>query len=103
MTHDTVKKTRRKPQGSKPERPVRSQPLGAAEGEKGNTGSVLVRVTSLRSRLIDPDNLTPKYFIDCCRYCGWIEDDTASHVSVETRQEKVSKEEEATIVEIIQL
>jgi len=98
------KQPQRKAQGSKPIRAVRNELLGVAQGKETDSASILVRVTSFRKRLIDPDNLTPKWFIDCCRYCGWIEDDTAKDVSVETRQEKVlAKEDETTLIEIIEL
>ena len=103
MKNEDDPHTPRKTQGAKSKRTVRNDALGEKKGKGGNAAGVLVRVTSRRTRLIDPDNLTPKYFIDCCRYCGWIADDSASHVRVETSQEKVCKEDEETIIEIIQL
>ena len=65
------------------------EPLGADEREKGDTGRVLVRFVSFRRRLIDPDNLTPKFFCDCLRYGGFIKDDTAEDVEIQTSQIKV--------------
>lgn len=50
---------------------------------------VRVRVTSFRVRLLDPDNLCPKYFIDCLRYANCIRDDRQQDITLEVRQEKV--------------
>lgn len=75
--------------------------LGAAENEKGNTGRVLIRITSFRLRLIDEDNLCEKYIVDCCRYSGLLPDDNPEQTKIEVCQEKVrTKEEERTLVQI---
>jgi hypothetical protein len=47
-----------------------------------------VRITSFRRRLIDPDNLCAKYFLDCVRYSGLIEDDSARHITYQIAQEE---------------
>jgi hypothetical protein len=71
-------------------------------GEEGYTGRFHIRVVSFRRRLLDPDNLCPKYFIDCLRYAGFIPNDRQEDINLEVRQEKVaSREEERTELTII--
>lgn len=61
----------------------------------------LVRVTSVRGRLIDEDNLCEKYIVDCCRYAGLLPGDSPAETKIEVCQRKVSKgEEEHTLIEI---
>jgi hypothetical protein len=92
---------RRKISRSKPERVVQNEPVAAPKGKAENTGRVLLRVTSFRRRLIDPDNLCPKYFIDALRYAQVIGDDSAAHVTLQVSQVKVkTKAEECTIIEL---
>lgn len=84
-----------------PQPPVRNRPVGEKEGEGGDPTRVSVRIASYRRRLIDPDNLVPKYFVDACRYAGLIKDDTAEEIEFSVRQEKVAtKEEERTEITI---
>lgn len=84
-----------------PEPPVRHEPVAAPPGEACYTMRVRIRVTSFRVRLLDPDNLCPKYFIDCLRYANCIRDDRQQDISLEIRQEKVaSKLLERTEIEI---
>jgi hypothetical protein len=60
-----------------------------------------VRIISFRRRLIDPDNLCPKWFIDCLRYWGYIQDDRPQDIVLEVSQEKVqTKADEHTRIEI---
>lgn len=89
-------------QGAEPQRIVCDEPLATVQGEKSDSSRVHVRVVSRRVRLIDPDNLCPKYFIDCLRYAEIIQDDTAEKITLEVSQEKVSKGDEETIIEISQ-
>ena len=90
------------PYGAVTQSPVQDRPMGPAEGEAVYTGRVSIRVNSVRSRLIDPDNLCPKYFIDALRYAGIIADDTAEKVEYTISQRKKAKlEEEHTTIEII--
>jgi hypothetical protein len=89
----------RLPQSPVVERPVRHEPLGKAAGEKRDAGRVSVRITSVRKRLADPDNLVGKYFLDCCRYCGFLKDDTAADIEYTIAQRKV-KEGEVECTEI---
>lgn len=64
----------------------------------------LVRVTSIRSRLIDEDNLCEKYVVDCCRYAGLLPGDGPGQTRIEVSQRKAGKEEsECTVVEIFDL
>ena len=86
------------------ERTARNGALAASKEKKPSTGRVLVRITSRRKRLIDPDNISAKGIIDCCRYAGILADDTAEHVCLETRQEKIAKgEREETLIEIFEV
>jgi hypothetical protein len=83
----------------KPKRSIRNEPLAKAGSKKENTGRIHIRLTARRKRLIDPDNLVFKYFIDCLRYAGAIPDDRAEDVTIETKQEKTRQKEE-TIIEL---
>jgi hypothetical protein len=75
--------------------------VGEEAREAGDATRFSVRVTSYRRRLIDPDNLCPKFFIDCLRYCGAIPDDRAQDITLEVRQEKVKrKQDERTEIEV---
>lgn len=75
--------------------------LAKAGGEAKDAGRISVHVKSYRSRLIDPDNLCAKWFVDCLRYCGLLRDDTAKDITFSISQEKVKKGEERTEIEII--
>lgn len=81
--------------------PVCNELLGAQEGESSNSKRVLVRITSRRSKLLDEDNICPKYFVDCLRYAGFITDDNPGEIKLVVRQEKVKKAEEETVIEVI--
>jgi hypothetical protein len=59
-------------------------------------------VTSRRCRLLDPDNVCPKYVIDLLRYGGVLRDDSPDLIDLEIRQERVSKkDQEETVIEIL--
>jgi hypothetical protein len=100
---DTIQRTfldgKSSSRNPKPKRPVRDEPLAKGGGKKENTGRIHIRLTARRKRLIDPDNLVFKYFIDCLRYAGAIPDDRAEDVTIETKQEKTRQKEE-TIIEL---
>lgn len=51
----------------------------------------LVRVTSIRKRLIDEDNLCEKYIVDLCRYAGVIPNDEAGQTQITVYQKKAGK------------
>ena|SRR5881394_4502384 len=55
------------------------------------TGRFLVRVTSIRKRLLDQDNLCEKYHVDCCRYAGLLPKDSPGTAQIEVCQEKADK------------
>jgi hypothetical protein len=91
---------------AEPKQVVRDGALAEKEREGGNSGRCLVRITSFRSRLLDPDNLVggAKYFVDSMRYCGAIANDDPSSIVLEVRQEKVkTKAQEKTVIELIPL
>lgn len=75
--------------------------MAALEGETLHPNSVHVIIVSYRRRLLDPDNLCPKYFIDCLRYAGIIKNDTPDDIHLHVGQRKVkTKQEERTEIEI---
>ena len=75
--------------------------LGQEERERQSSNRIAVRFISRRCRLIDPDNLTPKYLLDGLRYAGLLYDDRAQDITVSCEQEKAnSKAEEETVIEI---
>ena len=82
--------------GAEPEPVVRDEPVAAPPGETGDAGRVCVCVVSFRARLCDPDNLCPKYFIDCIRYAGLIADDAADCITLEVRQVRCRRHEQRT-------
>lgn len=82
------------------ERDHAHEPLGSDQAEKKADGRFLVRVTSRRKRLLDWDNLCEKLYIDLCRYAGAIPEDSPKHVEIETKQIKVTKEDEEVVIEI---
>lgn len=87
--------------GPEPERTVRDEPLAKAERKKAVPRRRILRITSFRTRLLDTDNLCPKYFIDALRMSGIIDDDTPKHIDLQVRQEKVRhRAEEKTTIEI---
>jgi hypothetical protein len=81
---------------AEPEPVVRDEPVAAAPREARHPGRVRVCVVSFRARLCDPDNLCPKYFIDCLRYAGLIADDTPECVTLEVRQVRCPRAEQRT-------
>jgi hypothetical protein len=76
------------------ERLTSPRPLAKAKAQKPDTGRVLVRVVSYRRRLLDEDNLSEKYFVDCCRYAGLIPGDGPEQTKIEVSQVKVVRKEE---------
>lgn len=76
-----------------PQQAVRNDALAASPRKEGHTARIHVRVVSYRLRLIDPDNLCAKYFVDACRYAGFIPDDSAKDIEYSISQEKVNTKE----------
>jgi hypothetical protein len=86
---------------SNPEQFTREKPLGIDQGKAENTRRCILSYTSRRCRLLDEDNWCTKYFTDALRYCGALSNDTPDKVTIQVRQEKVSKRsEEETIIEL---
>lgn len=56
-------------------------------------GRFRVRITSVRRRLLDEDNLCEKYVVDCCRYAGLIPGDASGQTKIEVFQRKCAKGE----------
>jgi len=84
------------------ERNPSDAPLAASEVQGTASNRILVRVTSVRSRLADEDGLCEKYHVDCLRYAGLIPDDSPAQTKIETTQRKAAKgEEEHTEIVII--
>lgn len=75
--------------------------LPALQDEARPARRIHVRIVSVRKRLCDPDNLSPKWLLDCLRYCGAIRDDTPEEITLETTQRKAKKgEQEHTVIEL---
>ena len=86
---------------AKLERPACNEPLATGKGEKEASGRVHFKFVSVRKRLIDPDNVSVKWLLDCCRRIGLVAGDEHDKVTIETAQRKAEKsEEEHTIIEI---
>lgn len=79
------------PRGAEPQPIVCHEPVAAAQREISHSGRISVRVTSFRRRLCDPDNLCPKYFIDCLRYAGLIPDDRPQDIDLQVSQVKTNQ------------
>lgn len=76
----------------------RHEPLATEEVQRPIGAKVLVRVESIRSRLLDEDNLCEKYHVDLLRYAGVIPGDTPDEIKIEVRQRKAQKGEQERIV-----
>ena len=74
--------------GAEPQCAVQDAPDAAIQRKEKDPTRCRISIVSYRKRLIDPDNLIPKYFIDSLRYLKVIEDDSAKHIVLEVRQEK---------------
>ena len=69
------------------------------QGRAGNR--ILIRIESVRKRLLDEDNLVSKYHTDLCRYSGLLPSDAPGVCKIETSQRKAEKgEEERTEITI---
>jgi len=88
----------------KPKRAPSDAAMGKAQVQAGVGPRFFIRVTSIRKRLLDEDNLVPKYHIDLLRYAGVVPDDAPGTCKIETRQRKAAKGEvEETIIEVMEL
>ena len=78
-------------------------PLEAKEVQGSDRGRVLVRFTTRRKRLLDEDNICPKFACDLCRYAGVIFDDAPERTKIEVHQTKCKKgEPEEITIEVYQ-
>lgn len=83
------------------ERDSVDEPLEEKEVQRPTGSRVLVRIESVRKRLLDEDNLCEKYHVDLLRYAGVISGDEADKTKIETSQRKAKKgEEEKVIIEV---
>ena len=61
--------------------------------QSGTGDRILVRIESIRKRLLDEDNLVSKYHTDLCRYAGLIPSDAPGICKIETTQRRAEKGE----------
>jgi len=89
------------PPAPQPKRRARARALAKGKAEEGDSRFYVVRVTSIRKRLIDTDNLVPKWHVDSLRYAGILPDDAPERARIETSQRKIQEgEEEHTQISI---
>ena len=70
--------------------------------QSSNKERICVRVLSVRTRLLDEDNLACKYLVDALRYEGFLPDDCPEKVKIEVSQRKCKDgEPEHVEVEIL--
>lgn len=75
--------------------------LAAPQTKAVDSARCFVRVTSVRKRLLDPDNLSPKYHIDALRYAQVISGDSPDKITLKVEQRKAKKgEAEFTEIQI---
>lgn len=83
-----------------------ARPVAVAKNQvqETNRPRFLVRITSIRKRLLDEDNLNCKFHVDLCRYAGVLPGDCPGTCKIQTTQRKAAKGEaehtEITIDEI---
>lgn len=83
------------------ERVARHEPLEKDQGQEATTGRLHIRFVSVRKRLCDPDNLSPKWLLDCLRFSKIIPGDEPEKITLEVTQRKTRKgEQEHTIITI---
>lgn len=73
------------------ERTARDGALGKVQAQGRNSGRFLVRLVSVRKRLLDEDNLCEKFHVDCCRYAGVLPKDSPGTARIEVSQQKVDE------------
>ena len=84
------------------ERSAGDESLATNQGQERAAGKLHVRFVSVRKRLLDPDNVSVKWTLDCLRYAGIIRGDEPDKISLEVSQRKTNKgEREQTIIEVI--
>lgn len=79
------------------ERHTSTGTLAKDEEQEIGAGRVHLRIVSIRKRLLDPDNLSVKWLIDCLRYSSIIRGDEPDKITLQVEQRKCAKgEAEAT-------
>src|SRR5689334_16104470 len=92
---------RRVSSSPKPQPPFQHEQVAETKGEENHPGRIAVSVVSYRARLLDPDNVCPKYFIDGLRYSGLLHDDRTQDIDLKVSQQKVkTRKEERTEITI---
>lgn len=83
---------------------VVTRSLAAKKLQREAGGKFLVRVTSIRKKLLDEDNLCEKYHVDLLRYIGCLPCDSPDKCKIEVCQTKAAKgERERTIIEVFKI
>ena len=78
--------------------------VGALQIQAGLGKRHVVRITSIRRRLLDEDNLCEKFFIDLLRHAGAIPGDAPGQTKIEVAQQKAGKgEPEEVRIEVFEL
>lgn len=77
-------------------------PLGSPPLQETNPQRIIVRVCSVRERLLDEDNLAEKFVVDALRYCGLIPDDCPETTKIEVSQRKCGKGEPEFVTVVIE-
>ena len=78
-----------------------TRPLATHEEQEADSSRVHLRIVSIRKRLLDPDNLSVKWLIDCLRYSKIIRGDEPDKITLQVEQRKCAKgEAEATQIYI---
>lgn len=80
------------------ERNPRHATLEPPQPQRRDTTRFIVRVTAVRKRLIDVDNLCEKYHVDALRYCGLLPSDAPERTQIETSQRKAEKNEAPHVI-----
>ena len=76
-----------------PQRAPSNAALVETQVQSGTGDRILVRIESVRKRLLDEDNLVSKYHTDLCRYSGLIPSDAPGVCKIETTQRRAEKGE----------
>jgi len=79
---------------AKPQYVVRHD-VAAASPPQAKDSSIrrcIVEIVSFRKRLLDIDNLCPKFHVDALRYLGLIPGDSPDLIDLRVRQEKVKRD-----------
>lgn len=91
-------------QPAEPERTPRQTIEAPTRDQENHPAQFLVRITDVRRRLIDVDNLCGKFHTDFLRHCGCLPLDSPETTTIEVSQRKVRKGElPHTEIEVFEL